>query len=124
MKKKILVMGLPGAGKSYLSRILAPMIDAIWLNADQVRKDANDWDFSPDGRLRQSRRMKDLSERFLKKGKHVIADFVCPTEKTRDDFKPDFLVFMDTIKKSRFEDTNKMFEIPKKFDFKVSEKNA
>ena len=73
MKKKILVMGLPGAGKSYLSRILAPMIDAIWLNADQVRKDANDWDFSPDGRLRQSKRMKDLSERFLKKGKHVIA---------------------------------------------------
>ncbi len=124
MKKKILVMGLPGAGKSYLSRILAPMIDAIWLNADQVRKDANDWDFSPDGRLRQSKRMKDLSERFLKKGKHVIADFVCPTEKTRDDFKPDFLVFMDTIKKGRFEDTNKMFEIPKKFDFKVSEKNA
>ena len=75
-------MGLPGSGKSYLSRILAPLIKAKWLNADQVRKEANDWDFSIEGRKRQAKRMKNLSNKHLKK-QHVIADFVCPTEKTR-----------------------------------------
>ena len=91
-------MGLPGSGKSYLSEKLAPLIDAIWLNADQVRNDANDWDFSNEGRIRQSKRMNDLATKVLNKGKHVIADFVCPTAKTRSEFKPDFLIWMNTIR--------------------------
>ena len=94
-------MGLPGSGKSYLSKLLAPMLKAVWLNADKVRKKANDWDFSTEGRVRQANRMKKLAEEALKKDKHVIADFVCPTKKTRDNFKPDFTVWMNTIKKSR-----------------------
>ena len=121
--KKILVMGLPGSGKSYLSRILAPLIKAKWLNADQVRKEANDWDFSIEGRKRQAKRMKNLSNKHLKK-QHVIADFVCPTEKTRKEYKSDFLVFMDTIKKGRYKNTNNLFEKPKKYDFRVPYKNA
>ena len=106
---KILIMGLPGSGKSFLSERLAKLIDAVWLNADAVRKEANDWDFSMEGRLRQANRMRDLSEQNLKKGKNVIADFVCPTKKTRLDFNPDFLIWMDTIKEGRFQDTNKIF---------------
>jgi adenylylsulfate kinase len=62
MKKKILIMGLPGSGKSYLAGILAPMIDAVWLNADRVRQEANDWDFSPEGRSRQAERMRSLAQ--------------------------------------------------------------
>ena len=81
--KKILVMGLPGAGKTYFAKILFPMLDAVWLNADQIRKEANDWDFSPEGRLRQANRMKSLADKALNEGKNVIADFVCPTDKTR-----------------------------------------
>ena len=73
-------MGLPGAGKTYLSNILHPMIDAVWLNADKVRKEANDWDFSPEGRQRQAQRMKTLAQKALDEGKNVIADFVCPTK--------------------------------------------
>ena len=122
--KKILVMGLPGAGKTYFSKILSPLISAVWLNADQVRKDADDWDFSPEGRLRQANRMKSLAQKALDDGKNVIADFVCPTEKTRQDFGADVIIWMDTIKKGRFEDTNKMFVNPKKFDFRVTEKNG
>lgn len=124
MKKKILVMGLPGSGKTTLSKKLTSLLDAVWLNADIVRKKANDWDFSLEGRLRQSKRMKDLSEKYLLNEKHVIADFICPTEKTREDFNPDIIIYMDTIKEGRFDDTNKMFVPPKNFDFIIKEKNA
>ena len=125
-KKKILVMGLPGSGKSYLCERLSKLINATWLNADQVRKDANDWDFSPEGRLRQSNRMRKLSEKAISEGKHALADFVCPTKKTRIDFKADFVIWMNTISKGRFEDTNKMFQAPEKneVDFVIKEKNA
>jgi len=110
--KKILVMGLPGSGKSYLSDKLATLLGAVWLNADRVRAEANDWDFSPEGRTRQAERMKRLAQEGLDRGKHVIADFVCPTEKTRQDFAADYTVWVDTIKEGRFEDTNKMFVPP------------
>ncbi len=122
--KKILIMGLPGAGKTYLAERLVPMLNAIWLNADKVRKEANDWDFSDEGRKRQAKRMKDLAEKAIKDKKFVVADFVCPTEKTRDEFKADFLIWVDTIKSGRYEDTNKIFQPPKKYDFRVKTKNA
>ena len=124
MPKKILIMGLPGAGKTYLADKLVPKINAVWLNADKVRKEANDWDFSPEGRIRQANRMKDLSQKALDEGKNVVADFVCPTEKTRKDFNADFIVWVDTIKSGRFDDTNKMFVPPKSCDFRVTTKNA
>ena len=116
-------MGLPGAGKTYLAKILFPMLDAVWLNADEIRK-SNDWDFSPEGRKRQSERMKKLAETALKENKNVIADFVCPTPETRSNFNADYIIWMDTITKGRFEDTNKIFVKPEKFDFRVTEKNA
>jgi len=122
--KKILIMGLPGAGKTYLAKILFPMLDAVWLNADEIRKKANDWDFSSEGRKRQSERMKKLAEAALKENKNVIADFVCPTPETRSNFNADYIIWMDTITKGRFEDTNKIFVKPEKFDFRVTEKNA
>ena len=124
MKKKILIMGLPGAGKTYLAERLAPYLKAVWLNNNKVRKEANDWDFSPEGRERQAKRMKNLAQKALNEGKHVVADFVCPTPKTRKDFNADIVIWVDTIKKGRFEDTNKMFVKPNKFDFRVTEKNA
>jgi len=122
--KKILVMGLPGSGKSYLSDKLATLLGAEWLNADRVRAEANDWDFSPEGRTRQAERMKHLAQEGLDRGKHVIADFVCPTEKTRQDFSADYIVWVDTIKEGRFEDTNKMFVPPEEYDFRVPTQNA
>ena len=122
--KKILVMGLPGSGKSYLADKLAPMLNAVWLNADRVREEANDWDFTPEGRQRQANRMKSLSQKALDEGKNVIADFVCPTSKTREDFNADYTVWVDTIKEGRFEDTNKMFQAPEEYDFRVPTQNA
>ena len=117
-------MGLPGSGKTSLAKRLYPYLKAVFLNNDEVRKEANDWDFSPKGRERQTKRMKDLAQKHLNEGKNVIADFVCPTEKTRKDFNADILIWVDTIKKGRFEDTNKMFEEPKKFHYRVTEQNA
>ncbi len=117
-------MGLPGAGKTYLAKRLYPYLKAVWLNNDEVRKEANDWDFSSEGRDRQSKRMTDLAQKALNEEKHVIADFVCPTPKTRKAFNADIVIWVDTIKKGRFEDTNKMFVKPNKFDFRVTEKNA
>ena len=116
-------MGLPGSGKTSLASELAPMLNAKWLNADAIRKEANDWDFSQDGRKRQAKRMANLADKFKKEGNTVIADFICPTPKARSLFNPDFIVWMDTIKEGRFEDTNKMFVIPDKYDVKVTEKN-
>ena len=122
--KKILVMGLPGSGKSYLADKLTNILGAEWLNADRVREAANDWDFSPEGRTRQAERMKHLAQEGLDRGKHVIADFVCPTNKTREDFAADYVVWVDTIKEGRFEDTNKMFVPPEEYDFRVPTQNA
>ena len=117
-------MGLPGSGKSYLADKLAAVLGATWLNADRVRAESNDWDFSPEGRTRQAERMKRLAQEVLNAGRHVIADFVCPTPKTREDFAADYTVWVDTIKEGRFEDTNKMFVPPEEYDFRVPTQNA
>ena len=117
-------MGLPGSGKTTLAKLLVPMFNAVWLNADEVRKEADDWDFSEMGRSIQANRMKRLADEASKNNRNVIADFVCPTEHTRKDFNADYIIWMDTIKESEFEDTNKMFEEPKNFDFKVPHKDA
>jgi len=95
------------------------------VNADIVRKKYNDWDFSLEGRIRQAERMKNLTDNEQKKN-HVIADFICPTRNARKKFNADYIIWMNTIKKGRFEDTNKLFEIPKSFEinFEVKEKNA
>jgi adenylylsulfate kinase len=124
MKKKILIMGLPGAGKTTLASKLVPLIKAKWLNADEVRKQANDWDFSDEGRKRQAKRMSEFAEKFKNEGNHVVADFVCPTPKARELFNADYIIWVDTIEEGRFEDTNKIFVKPEKFDFHVTSKNA
>ena len=121
---KILIMGLPGSGKTTLASKLVPLIKAKWLNADEVRKKANDWDFSEEARKRQAKRMADLAEKHKKEGHHVVADFVCPTPEARKLFNSDYIVWMDTIDKGRFDDTNKMFVKPEKYNFRVSTKNA
>jgi len=124
VKKKILIMGLPGSGKTTLAKKLIPFYNAVWLNADKVRKEADDWDFSSEGRIRQADRMKTLAQKAIDEGRNVVADFICPTEQTRSDFNADYIIWMDTITEGRFEDTNKMFEIPTKYDFKVKHKDA
>ena len=124
MTRKILIMGLPGSGKSYLSDKLSTKLKAVWLNADKVREEANDWDFSPEGRQRQAKRMKTLAQTAIDQGRNVIADFVCPTPKTREDFNADYTIWVDTIKEGRFEDTNKMFVPPEEYNFRVPTQNA
>ena len=116
-------MGLPGAGKTTLADALAKKINAKRLNADEVRKAANDWDFSEEGRLRQAKRMAKAALKLKSEGHHVIADFVAPTPEARRLFPADCIIWMDTIKKSRFDDTNKMFVKPKKYDFRITKKN-
>ena len=122
--KKILIMGLPGAGKTTLASELVPLLNAKWLNNDEVRRAANDWDFSKEARTRQAKRMADLAEKYKQEGRYVVCDFVCPTPKTRELFNADFTVWVDTIKKGRFDDTNAMFVKPKKFDFHVTSQDA
>ena len=120
---KILVMGLPGSGKTYLSERLQPLLEAAWFNADKVRSMAGDWDFSEEGRLRQSLRMKNLADFEKKHGRIVICDFVCPTKETKENFDPDITIWMNTIQSGRYEDTNKMFEEPIDVDYRITEMN-
>ena len=122
--KIILVMGLPGAGKTTLADEIAPLLNAKRLNADEVRKAANDWDFSAEGRVRQAKRMADFAVKIKNEGYYVIADFVAPTPEARKLFPADYIIWVDTIKKGRFEDTNQMFVNPDKFDFKVTTQDA
>ena len=117
-------MGLPGAGKTTLAIELAPKLNAKRLNADEVRKAANDWDFSVEGRKRQAKRMAEMALKLKKEGNYVVADFVCPTPEARNLFPADYIVWVDTIKKGRFEDTNQMFVNPENFDFQVTTQDA
>ena len=121
---KILIMGLPGSGKTTLASKLVSLIKAKWLNNDKVRKEANDWDFSEEARKRQAKRMADFAERYKQDGHHVVADFICPTPEARKLFNPDYIVWVNTINKGKYDDTNKMFVKPKKFDFQVTTQNA
>ena len=114
--KIILIMGLPGSGKTTLANEIAPSLNAKRLNADEVRKEANDWDFSEEGRKRQAKRMADFAKKLKDDGNYVIADFVCPTPEARSLFPADYIIWVNTIKEGRFDDTNKMFVKPEKFD--------
>lgn len=116
---KILIFGLPGSGKSTLAKPFAKLINGVHINADAVRKEYNEWDFTPEGRNRQASRIKYLADGVVKAGKIAVADFVCPTHLTRMEFNPDYTVWMDTIKEGRFEDTNKMFQRPEYVDYHV-----
>jgi adenylylsulfate kinase len=117
---RILIMGLPDSGKTTLAQIISKRLNAVWLNADKVRTESNDWDFSEEGRKRQAMRMWTFAEEAVDANRIVVADFVCPTESTRQDFNADYTVWMNTIKESKYEDTNKMFEEPKNPNFVVT----
>ena len=139
--QRILIMGLPGAGKTYLAQALKqhleshsvlfhPSAETVhssqarveWFNADDVRKRFNDWDFSQEGRIRQSHRMRELADKSH--CDFVIADFVAPLTEMRHNFKADWIIWMDTIEAGRYEDTNRMFVPPEFYDFRVTEQAA
>ena len=117
-------MGLPGSGKTTLANELAPLLNAKRLNADEVRKEAKDRDFSEEGRKRQARRMADFALKLKKDGNYVVADFICPTPEARSLFSADYVIWVDTIKEGRFDDTNKMFVKPDKYNFHVTTQDA
>jgi Chromatin associated protein KTI12 len=141
--KRILIMGLPGSGKTYLAEHLKayledytkpivensilPFTDSKvkvgWLNADSVRKKYNDWDFSTEGRVRQSHRMRELADSMVDMD-YVICDFVAPLVEMRNNYKADWTIWVDTIDRGRFEDTNKAFIPPEVYDFRITEQNA
>ena len=117
-------MGLPGSGKTTLANKLTSLLNAKKLNADEIRKEANDWDFSLNGRTRQAKRMWSKAEEYRSQGHHVVADFVCPTPEARSLFPSDYVIWVDTIKEGRFDDTNKMFVKPDKYNFHVTTQDA
>ena len=139
--QRILIMGLPGAGKTYLAQALKqhleshsvlfhPAAETVsssqarveWFNADDVRKRFNDWDFSQEGRIRQSHRMRELADKA--QCDFVIVDFVAPLTEMRHNFKADWIIWMDTIEAGRYEDTNRMFVPPEFYDFRITEQAA
>ena len=142
MKQRILIMGLPGSGKTYLAEALKKYLEThatradygemlpitgfaatvTWFNADDVRRKYNDWDFSKEGRIRQSLRMLEFA--LASDTDYVICDFVAPIPEMRNNFKADWTIWMDTIESGRFEDTNQMFVPPDVYDFRITEKNA
>lgn len=127
MSYTILIMGLPGAGKTTLAKELQTKLEninktVVWYNADQVRKMFNDWDFSEEGRIRQASRMQTLASNS--NTDYVIVDFIAPLEKMRDIVNADFTIWVDTIQEGRYEDTNKLFVPPLVYDVRVTEQNA
>ena len=122
MKRKILIMGLPGSGKTTLAEKLVQKLNAAWFNADAVRQDIySELGFSPADRMSHAKRMGKLCHWASLGGGYAIADFVCPTKETREAFDPDFVIWVNRIEKGRYEDTNKMFQKPEKYDVKLEE---
>jgi adenylylsulfate kinase len=117
--QRILIMGLPGSGKTTLAQALQARLNCAWFNADEIRARYNDWDFSPEGRVRQSKRMRILADDSS--NEYVIADFVAPLKQMRDIFEADYVIWMDTISQGRFEDTNQLFEPPKVYDLRITD---
>jgi len=127
MTQRILIMGLPGSGKTTLAEKLLCLLEqcgktVTWFNADEVRRQFDDWDFSEQGRIRQSKRMYDLAETCGTD--YALCDFVAPLVEMRHNFKADWTVWMDTIREGRYADTNKMFIEPEIYDFRITEQNA
>ena len=118
---KILIMGLPGSGKTWLAERLKKHTGWGWFNADEVRGMANDWEFGPEARLRQAARMNNLAQFESNNGRIVMCDFVCPLPETREIFDADYTIWVNTIKEGRFEDTNKMFVEPTEFDLLITD---
>ena len=131
MKKKIkiLIMGLPGAGKTFLAKEIYKELGASWLNGDKVRNKYKDWDFTKEGRIRQAKRLNNLANQILAKGKNVVIDFICPNKDSFKFFKADFIIWMDTITKGRhirkhLDDINPIFKKPKKYNLRVTSKDS
>jgi cytidyltransferase-like protein len=123
--RKILIMGLPGAGKTTLATALSPLLNAVVFNADAVRENlSRDLGFSHADRIEHARRMGWMCDLVVKAGGTAIADFVCPTEETRVAFGEAFTIWVDRISAGRFEDTNRMFVAPTHFDLRVSAEGA
>jgi adenylylsulfate kinase len=122
IKRKILIMGLPGSGKTTLANELVPRLNAVWFNADAVRQEINkDLGFTVEDRNEQARRMGLLCSWVKKTGQYAVADFVCPTKDTREAFGADFTIWINRIEEGRFQDTNKIFESPESVDIELSE---
>ena len=127
MTQRILIMGLPGAGKTTLAQALQEHIQAHkktvnWFNADSIRQTYNDWDFSHEGRIRQSKRMRTLADECVTD--FVIADFVAPLVEMRNNYKANWTIWVDTIREGRYADTNAMFQEPEVYDFRITEQDA
>jgi len=121
---RILIMGLPGSGKTTLALNLFALLspEALWLNADEIRTKFNDWDFTEEGRLRQSRRMREIAD--VSNRDYIIADFVCPLPEMRSIYAADYTVWVDTIHSSVYENTNRVFEAPEYYDLHVTTQDA
>ena len=111
---KVLIFGLPGSGKTTLAKYLLELLGdrAEWHNADAIRKECDDWDFSEAGRERQLQRMRILADKTVEKGKIALCDFICPLEEYRDLFDAQYEIWVDTIQEGEYDDTNKLFETP------------
>jgi adenylylsulfate kinase len=124
--KRVLIMGLPGAGKTTLAAALTAELfflsRCVWINADTVREKYDDWDFSIEGRVRQAHRMR--HESGILDAQFAIADFVCPLPEMREIFDADCVIWMDTISESKYTDTNTLFVAPDKYDFRITEQDA
>ena len=119
MVVKVLIMALSGSGKTSTAVKLQDHLaksgfTSVHINSDRVRDATDNWSFDYEGRIDATKWMVKTAKQILDEAKIdvVIYDMIACLQEQRDILDADITLFMDTVRMSKYADTDAAFERP------------